>query len=209
MPAAPQQEDTRHECHHGHQGDGIHGHHHGHHHGDGHRDHSNNQCSHTQGSGRGHSHGHHGGQGQPHEHAQDSGIPQTADHLEVGQAQQALNFHHLLQHIAAGARPWESKRWKSQFSWQWTEASDTDAFPKASWCWHWRRLFGSVGSERPVGLWHCNEVLPASWQWHGLMGDKVNARETWQWRSPLAVWQQPQPAPWAWPQGVSWGWEQV
>lgn len=202
MHTAPQQEDTRHDCHHGH--------HHGHrHHGDGHRDHGDNRCTHTQGSGRGHSHGHHGGHGQPQGHVQVSGIAQRPDQLDLGQAQQEVHFQQLPLHDAAAASPWEAKRWKSQFSWQWPKASDTDASPKASWCWHWRRLFGSGGSEQPTSLWQCSEALPASWQWHGPMGDQAKVRETWQCRLPLAVWQQPQPAPWAWPQGANWGWEQV
>uniref|UniRef100_H3DGX7 Selenoprotein P n=1 Tax=Tetraodon nigroviridis TaxID=99883 RepID=H3DGX7_TETNG len=93
------QEDTRHECHHRH--------HQGHqHHGDGHRDHGDNQCTHTQGSGPGHDHGHghHGGQGHHQGHDQAGGVAQRPDHLELGQAQQVVSFHHH-QHDAAAAKP--------------------------------------------------------------------------------------------------------
>uniref|UniRef100_A0A674PED9 Selenoprotein P N-terminal domain-containing protein n=2 Tax=Takifugu rubripes TaxID=31033 RepID=A0A674PED9_TAKRU len=93
---APGAEETGHECHH-----------HGRqHHGDGHRDHGDSQCTHTQGSGRGHGHHHgHGGQGQHEGRVHMGDIPQRPDHLDLGQAQQALNLHHLPQHDAAATRP--------------------------------------------------------------------------------------------------------
>lgn len=183
------------------EGDTGHAHHHGHHHG------------------HAHSHGQHDGnhdgadqQGVRQQgHEQLGGDSQRQDRLDLGQ--QAVNEQQMAQQAqVAFVRPWvaEKARWKSKHSWQWTAGSDNEASPKASWCWHWRRLFGEAGSEQPVSLWHCDEALPASWQWHGMIGDAVNnVRETWQWRPPPADWQQPQPTQWAWPPGVSWGWEQL
>lgn len=186
------------------------GHHHGHHHGHGH--HGDHHGFHPRGFGHGRNHHHHG-QGQesvsPQGHVQDDmQLP-----LDLGQLQQAVNMDQLPQE-AHGAleRPWlaAQARWKLKHSWQWAEGSDNEASPKASWCWHWRRLFGDVEGEQPVSLWHCSEALPASWQWHRLIGVEAKAvKETWQWRSPPAAWQEPQPAQWAWPQGASWRWEQL
>lgn len=198
-----------------------HDHHHGRHHG-----HGGAHDFHPRGLGYGHHH-HHG-----HHHGGDDG---TGQHHNHGHGQRSHDFsrhdgHHsadpdLIQHVmqvqlmpqeeAQGApvRSWDQTRvkWKSKYSWQLSAGSDGQTSTQLTWCWHWRRLFESTGGQQPVGLWHCEEGLPASWWWHRLTGDVTdNVRETWQWRSPLVDWQQNQPAPWAWPPGVvSWGWEQL
>lgn len=191
-----------------------HGDSHGHHHGHGHRHHGNH-------------HGHHGqhhGVGQEHSQSQhsdrqlrfeqDHGASQSGgqQHLNLDQMQQAMHMVQMPQEVQGHTevrvmhRHWEPSRahWKLKHSWQWTAGSE--ASPPISWCWYWRKLYFGAGSEQPVGLWHCDEALPASWQWHRLMAEQT--REAWQWRPHPADWQQPQPAQWVWPPGVvSWAWE--